>query len=130
MRLLERPMISTTVLLLSVVLVCLFAGGAAAQSQSAITVEVADSTNGNDTATVGIEIADTDDTDSGNTNFSNEAFTQEQFTAVFGTDGEQTQDELSSAINTWFNSDTNTVNNVTLSQDELSGLINYWFSNL
>jgi len=130
MTLLERDIIPTIVLLFSVVLVCLFAGGAAAQSQPAITVEVADSTNGNDTATVGIEIADTDDTDSGNTNFSNEAFDQEQFTAVFGTDGEQTQDELSGAINTWFNSDDNTVNNVAISQDELSGLINYWFANL
>ena len=44
--------------------------------------------------------------------------------------GDQTQDELSAAINEWFNSDTNSVNGVTLSQDELSALINSWFTDL
>jgi hypothetical protein len=65
-----------------------------------------------------------------NQEFADQDFSEKQFNAVFGDDGDQTQDELSSAINTWFNSDNNTVNGVTLSQDDLSDLINYWFKNL
>jgi serine protease len=67
---------------------------------------------------------------SSNENFDNEEFNQTQFNAVFGDDGDQTQGELSSATNTWFNSDDNTVNDVTISQTELSDLINYWFNEL
>jgi hypothetical protein len=62
--------------------------------------------------------------------FSDREFNNEQYTAVFGTDGDQTQNELSSAINEWFTSENNSVNGVTLSQDDMSDLINYWFNNL
>jgi parvulin-like peptidyl-prolyl isomerase len=109
--------------LLSVAMVCLLASGATAQPQSGIAIEVVDSTNGQDTVTVGIEISDSED-------FSNEQFNQEQFAAVFGTDDDQTQGELSRATNIWFSSQNNTVNGVSISQDELSGIINYWFTNL
>jgi hypothetical protein len=62
--------------------------------------------------------------------FSEQEFSEEQFVAVFSDDSDQTQDELSSAINEWFNSDSNSVNGVSLSQDDLSELINYWFNKL
>ena len=59
--------------------------------------------------------------------FEDRTFDRSQFTAVFGDDGDQTQDELSAAINEWFTSEDGTVNGVPLSQNELSDLINYWF---
>lgn len=60
--------------------------------------------------------------------FSDKEFNNEQYTAVFGSDGDQTQNELSSATNEWFNSQDGSVNGVSMSQDDLSGLINYWFN--
>ena len=65
-----------------------------------------------------------------NIRFDDQEFNKQQFNAVFSDDGNQTQDELSDAINEWFNSEDNSVNNVTLSQDDLSDLINYWFNDL
>jgi hypothetical protein len=62
--------------------------------------------------------------------FEDRTFNEREYNAVFGDDGTQTQAELSSAINEWFTSESNSVNGVTLSQDDMSDLINYWFNNL
>jgi hypothetical protein len=57
--------------------------------------------------------------------FADEAFSEEQYNAVFPENESQT--ELSSAINEWFNSPTNEVNGVEIEQTSLSELINFWF---
>ena len=93
-----------------------------------IDIQVSDSNNGQ--ASTSADLTITVEAAGGDGNFADEDFNQAQFDAVFGADGDQTQDELSSAINTWFNSDDGTVGDVEISQDELSSLINYWFNEL
>lgn len=61
-------------------------------------------------------------------NFEDEAFDSTQHSAVFGNDGDQSQDEISSGVNEWFTSEDNSVNGVQMSQDEISDLVNYWFN--
>lgn len=63
-------------------------------------------------------------------NFDEKGFSEEQFNAVFDTDGEQTQTDLSNSINEWFMSDDNTVDGVEIDQTELSELINHWFTEI
>lgn len=61
-------------------------------------------------------------------NFEDDAFNSTQHSAVFGNDGDQSQDEVSSGVNEWFTSEDNSVNGVQMSQDEISDLVNYWFN--